>query len=1418
MCVFRLDQRVRFHLFLIIRLKDKKLLKNKLIVLILITLSSYYLLLSMEYIINNSHKNLIVLVHGLTGSRKTWIEDGIKRIPDYLLENKEILSNYDIGYFEYFTKWSDRLSLIKTFIAYFNNEDAPLKKNLPIEDIKDVLYSELELATKKYEKIVIIAHSMGGIISKAAILKSIDAGNNNIAAFVSLCVPHNGSDLAQYGKIVLRSKQVKDLAPLSPIIHEVTKGWIQQSVIEFLPETLYFQGKNDIAVPKESSEGFETQKINIVYTEDDHFSILKPSNADGVIISSITETLLEALKKKALPEKQIVNTELSEQSLEELSRNISEKINQNAVGFEKNTFIKDAAPELSSHISQRTETIRSLEGSINTWLAIHGIYDTGKTQLCALIQKQITSESVWISFKEIENEFFIEKILAAFDSADDDTLSKCVSELDKRTIIALDDLPKLGSSQKHDLFFIKFIRLCAENGLKIISTSNFKIANSIKDAIGDLLTEKPIPLLSEDECLEVVASYPGSEGFPYNTIIWAITEGYPIYVQVVCRYLQANNWKIAEDNLTSFFDGSLFEDLDKETLSKFLKKVEDENIRDLLYRLNIIKSLISEKEIRLVAGCAPPIAKPFEKIIPLTGTWIQKDFNKYFLSPLFKRLGTKDVPEKVFREASYMLGQEIVSQEKITVRELRHAIAYFTDAQKMENAGFLVFNFLQYSQKYPQQYFSNELDILTWYYSEIPTSISLFLRLLIRSLHLNVVPADDFTSRDFLRKDLIDLVAKGLNEKVDVYFPSLILSMSYLKENSSLAMKYFTLYIGSHIYRKLPEIAIQGVEEVMETDKNMTWLLLMNISERKALTEWFDMAAKITLSIDSSNAEQSYLLSDKLFLNFIIRESESQEPDWKNMISTFEYAYERASLLRLDIMKALSVKSLIMVAAGKINDIQVAEDFFLKYEKSIDDEIGKSIIADELGRQFLNEGQYDKAEQYLLPVEEYELPQYIVSKPDTYLSLARIAGTTDQKKAHSYMVKAASFLHDNIFISEIIHICFTGEYAISLFLNKDLDGAMLKLIEGYDMLMNTFQKSTAYINAQLRYGNAIGYIMRIVQDGVPPIGNTFTAPYRGMMMKSNDLTDLFFDEKIHFVIFQIIEYLEMSDRSSEAKYWADKLEALANTYDIKIMQPALPTLLSYSIAEGQYSKVIQRQVSIIQSYKELSENVVVSEIENEQERELTELIKSKKTLLGQKSDFELIVFALVPIVCHLLKDLLQEKIDIAQMGNSLKGLINEHSAAFMDANTPSALLYLADNLPSNEVQARTILVYLKDLPQPAFGNLEIITYLICSLYLPPKEAAVLHFTLAAAFPLYKGGTTNSILVPFYKKFWNVRMADEPEAFKDIRKLEENLSKTSSLDIQLRLSAIFVLTADSVGYDLNQTDKAWLKDYLNEYGE
>ncbi len=241
-------------------------------------------------------KNLIVFIHGFIGSIETWIKtDDSKPFIGPFFSDEQISANFDIGIFEYHTELLSFFPKTRRFINYIIGEKT--SRNLPIEEISLLLESQLRYSHPQYENIVLIGHSMGGLIAKRYILNDIAKNSaTRVKLYVSLATPHSGSILATYGKTIINNFQVKDLDPLSNSINAMNNEWVQSKL---LPKRIYAQGLNDDIVPKVSSVSYDTEIQEVIYCDDDHFSIIAPEG-NSVVIDAIIIQLRALLLEQSI--------------------------------------------------------------------------------------------------------------------------------------------------------------------------------------------------------------------------------------------------------------------------------------------------------------------------------------------------------------------------------------------------------------------------------------------------------------------------------------------------------------------------------------------------------------------------------------------------------------------------------------------------------------------------------------------------------------------------------------------------------------------------------------------------------------------------------------------------------------------------------------------------------------------------------------------------------------------------------------------------------------------------------------------------------------------------------------------------------------------------------------------------------------
>ena len=236
-------------------------------------------------------ENIVLFIHGFKGGKETWMSGtGPSLFIQYLMQVEKVQDHYDFALFDYFTKITDAFQKVKALQQLFN-PSAKVEKNLSIDDLSDLLLTEVDVTLANYKKIVLVGHSMGGLVSKSYILKALKK-ESKVHLYISMAVPHNGAKLADLAKIIFNSPQIENLRPLEEYNNQITKQWIANR--DRLPKTIYHQGKLDNVVSQTSSIGYDAREdVTVIYSNHGHSTIVRPELPDDVVVHSTIKALVE---------------------------------------------------------------------------------------------------------------------------------------------------------------------------------------------------------------------------------------------------------------------------------------------------------------------------------------------------------------------------------------------------------------------------------------------------------------------------------------------------------------------------------------------------------------------------------------------------------------------------------------------------------------------------------------------------------------------------------------------------------------------------------------------------------------------------------------------------------------------------------------------------------------------------------------------------------------------------------------------------------------------------------------------------------------------------------------------------------------------------------------------------------------------
>ncbi|HFO2533483.1 TPA: ABC-three component system protein [Yersinia enterocolitica] len=229
---------------------------------------------------------LLLFVHGLMGGQNTWKSPSGTSLPQLIAEDPTLIDEFDIVCFDYYSTWNRKLSGASSLFQRIFKLKNKTERNLPIDEISELLQTNFIVEFGSYKKVIILGHSMGGLISKSCIIKQITKNlSTNIVGFISIAVPHSGSAIANYASFISGHEQVNDLTVLSGEIDKLNREWMG---LPFRPMDRYLYGSYDDVVKKQSAIAIHSNDSNNYLALDEgHLSICKPVDRNELSYKSI---------------------------------------------------------------------------------------------------------------------------------------------------------------------------------------------------------------------------------------------------------------------------------------------------------------------------------------------------------------------------------------------------------------------------------------------------------------------------------------------------------------------------------------------------------------------------------------------------------------------------------------------------------------------------------------------------------------------------------------------------------------------------------------------------------------------------------------------------------------------------------------------------------------------------------------------------------------------------------------------------------------------------------------------------------------------------------------------------------------------------------------------------------------------------
>ena len=251
----------------------------------------------------------VLFIHGLGGSCHTWCD-----FASHLNETWDGIDSFSLEYDEYYKRYSKIpiISQIMVLYGIFNGKN--------ISMLSEHLKSVISENCSDYENVIIVCHSMGGLIARKYLVDKIkkDKHLGKIKCLITYATPHHGSFLGNFFSIIFyhplkflfisKLLQVHELSQNSSFIQNLNKDWSDLRVEDKI-DFIRVVGMQDWVVRIKSAQFSEHDENVRPVANKDHFNIIKPLKDIKDVAFQVTFNYLKKFRIKLEREKELLESQ-----------------------------------------------------------------------------------------------------------------------------------------------------------------------------------------------------------------------------------------------------------------------------------------------------------------------------------------------------------------------------------------------------------------------------------------------------------------------------------------------------------------------------------------------------------------------------------------------------------------------------------------------------------------------------------------------------------------------------------------------------------------------------------------------------------------------------------------------------------------------------------------------------------------------------------------------------------------------------------------------------------------------------------------------------------------------------------------------------------------------------------------------------
>ena len=1053
---------------------------------------------------------------------------------------------------------------------------------------------------------------------------------------------------------------------------------------------------------------------------------------------------------------------------------------------------------------------------LNTWMALYGDLQSGKTQLALQVAQPFAQTNVWIRLDDLDAREQCRRIDSSLALATrqapvathQEWYARMCQKLGPGTLIVLDGLTLTAADRALMDRVLLLKEACQRFGLKVLSTSSRRLPASLVDHIGKGIGHRSIAEFNEEEKIEMFRLFGAPEKMLKKSFVdfaGGITRNHPALLVSLAQFLKSRDWRMDDSAWDALFRSTYNQDLKIETEQILKHTVEDEASRSLLYRLTVAMAAFSEEDIVKVAEVEPKIPLPLERFHEAIGSWIQKDGDKeYRVAPLLGALGHKNLAPSTVEKTHLHFGQKFFRKKPVTLLDAVQTIGHFHSAKAFDTAAAVLVLSLNAFLRENGAREDFGLSSL-WVGVGIPEAVDLKTRLLVRALQAAALQKRGKNSEEMLAELDLLLDRAGGSDQLGVFGACVTVAIHFSAEKPAVATRYAVRAVKNanamkQIVRKrkghIPEVAA------------LVWACGAACRNADDVEAWFTEIAKLDLEQRATLFNRSPMsntgcqtVCDRLWL----KESDKPEGerDWARILKLLTRIEESGREWNSEILSACATRAKIVIHAEYQSELEVAAQLAQTalLEKSEDADV-TFLLCECIGRQYRYAKNWASAKQWLDRALEIESDSFPILRQRALLELAVAEEQIDREAAVRSCDRAVALARRSKSLSDLRLIEALGEKAIACWAVGDPKTAFACWEEGATKILDWQKPDDDWKSLLGMFGHASGYFSALFSRVKPKPASEYVVPGPGWFLRERKrISEVYAPKKEWVVAAHISMMAEGIDQTQKASEWALRaLDMGRKGDDLGLSESFAMYAVPAAVAEDRFADAVELAAASMS-------NLMVSGVRGrhgpDAKPTAEELVAFEKKTAA---------FSLVPAAFRLASLWLTDREHCKRLSQGLALRCRQIAEKSPAGESWTRSAEAIEVIFSENAAAEALLEKSKSLEQKDEPATRILFFLGAILHAGPARAYALQLGL---YPYLeetykKFGIYRQNLVPFLSDFWRQSVEAEPYVYKQPQLLRDRLQEIERNSIDGKEKAILQELSWSLATRPNAEMQEWLQ--------